>query len=659
MWLAGMQACLRQTHSCLREILLEGPRAGGGGVNRGLIVLQFQNTVATWSTASSRNSSSEISHDAGNSGRNYKHNNKSHAVIVAQFEELLQEWGSKTPQLLDALQVELKPMIVCRVLKKMPNPKVARKFFKWAGSKKGYQHNMYTYTALIDHYGRAKNFEAIEEVLAEMCEVGCGMSIVTFSSVMHWYREAKNLAGVHRVWEHMQREGCRPNEYTYTTYIDALAKNGCHKEALEVFKEMQDSGCDPNMFTYNVLIHSLVKAGKLDGACEMFKKLLELEQRPNFVTYTILVSAHAKSGDFDNAIHFFKKMMEAGFVPSHALRSLLFTALTTKDRAAEVAELTQMCTDMGARIDKRKSKPEGVHEKPPTPVKLAELLIRWGPATERALEALTPNLPSQYLSNVFANLSSYPEVVWRFFKWLKSQEAHEPSKYVFSKVMDILGKSGHVDMQLEVLADAEASKVANSVMYNTLIHSYCTGKQTDAALEIFENMKERGHKPNAHTYTMLIDLLSRTRNHAQAMKMYGAMVKADCKPSMHTYTVVIQSLARSGKVNAANTLFERLPSLGIAPSAVTYTVLIQAFLREKDIERALELYEAMTSNGIIASRVTLRVLTRGLKAAGMHDKAELLSREQPAFQGLVKGGRSHRHMEVQKDVQAILLQSLS
>lgn len=341
---------------------------------------------------------------------------------------------------------------------------------------------MYTYTALIDHYGRAKNFDAIEQVLAEMCEVGCGMSIVTFASLLHWYRQAKDLAGVRRVWEHMQRAGCRPNEYTHTTYIDALAKGGCHQEALEVFKVMQDSECQPNMFTYNVLIHSLVKDGKLDRACAMYDKLLELHQRPNFVTYTILVTAHEKAGDLQKAMHFFEKMMEAGFTPSLALRSRLFKALTLKDQAKEVAELTQLCAAMGLRTGIPTPKADVVQ--PPRPVKLAQLLSRWGPETETTLEKLSSNLPSQYFLTVFSHLNGYPEVAWRFFKWLRSQAAFEHSKYVYAIVMDILGKAGQVDLQLEVLGNAEAANAANAVMYNTLMHSYCTRKQTDAALEV-------------------------------------------------------------------------------------------------------------------------------------------------------------------------------
>lgn len=340
---------------------------------------------------------------------------------------------------------------------------------------------MYTYTALIDLYGRAKNYEAVEEVLAEMCEVGCDVSIVTFSLVMRWYREAKNLAGIRRVLEHMQREGCLPNEYIYTTFIDALDKDTCHEEALAVFKEMRDSNWEPNIFTYNVLIHSLATAGKLDGAREMFGRLPEPHHRPNFVTYTILVTAHVKAGELEKAVHFLKTMMEAGFMPSHGLRSILFTALMAKGRADEVAELTLMCTAMGLKIHHQKSETDGIYGRPPGSARIAGLLISLGPETVSALYNLKSRLPSQFLLNIFTRMSGHPEAVWRFYKWLRSQDAHVSSKYVFAEVLDILGKAGYVEMQLEAFADAEAAKVANGVMYNTLIHSYCTAKQTDAS----------------------------------------------------------------------------------------------------------------------------------------------------------------------------------
>lgn len=167
-------------------------------------------------------------------------------------------------------------------------------------------------------------------------------------------------------------------------------------------------------------------------------------------------------------------------------------------------------------------------------------------------------------------------------------------------------------------------------------------------------MKEQGFEPNTYTYTMLIDLLSRTRNHSQAMQMYGQMVKAKCKPSTHTYTVIIHSLARSGKVNAANTLFEKLPSLGCPPSTITYTILMQAFLKARELEKALKVYENMRAEGITPSRVTIKVLTRGLHAAGMHDEADALSTAGPYISGSVTGDDSPGIVRADKDVRDVV-----
>ena len=172
--------------------------------------------------------------------------------------------------------------------------------------------------------------------------------------------------------------------------------------------------------------------------------------------------------------------------------------------------------------------------------------------------------------------------------------------------------------------------------------------------QVFEHMKERGFEPNAHTYTMLIDLLSRTRNHAHAMEMYGQMKKANCKPTIHTFTVIIHSLARSNKVNAANTLFEKLSTMGMPPSTVTYTIMLHAFIKTGELEKALQLYEKMQSDGLTPSRATIRVLTRGLHFAGRHDEADALSNTEPLFEDPVSSGSPKRTGKAKKDVQSLL-----
>jgi pentatricopeptide repeat protein len=82
------------------------------------------------------------------------------------------------------IQIQLTPAIVCQVVKKLPKSAVVRKFFKWAATQPGYQYNVYTYAALLDHYGKSQNFDAMEQVVAEMKEAGCALNVVTFTLLM-------------------------------------------------------------------------------------------------------------------------------------------------------------------------------------------------------------------------------------------------------------------------------------------------------------------------------------------------------------------------------------------------------------------------------------------------------------------------------------------
>lgn len=377
------------------------------------------------------------------------------------------------------------PAIVCRVLKVIPRSDAARKFFNWAKTQNGFEHNVYTYTSMIDFCGKKKNLQGMEHVLVEMREEGCKISIVTFSSLMHWYRQAKNLAGVRRVWEEMLNEGFEPNEYTYTTYIDALAKGGCHQEAMEAFNEMQLRGCRPNIFTYTVLIHTLVEAGKLEGARELFDKLADLQLRPNSVTYTVLVRAHEKEGELEKAIYFYKKMLESGLTPSLPLRMCLSKALIAEGRVREAEELTHTTRNEILENDKRNpSKEEAPQGGLPRPEKLAELLRDWGPETEKALKTVRLKLRKPYLMNVLTLLGADPEPAWRFYQWLKRQEGFTPTKHMSTKVLDIIGNAGNTQLQKEILEKAETENEANTVSFNTLIKSYCGTRHTDAALQV-------------------------------------------------------------------------------------------------------------------------------------------------------------------------------
>lgn len=616
----------------------------------GALDFRFRPRGLCTSSIEDEHTSNEIGRENGRALRREKEQEE----MVGRFETLLPKWNSNTPLLLNDLKIQLTPAIVCQVVKRLPKSAVVRKFFKWAATQPGYQHNEYTYVALIDHYGKGQNFAATDQVVAEMRGEGCALSIVTFTSLLFWHSQVKKLSGVRRVWNQMLEAGCKPNEYTYSYYIDALGKAGCHEEAMAVFQEMQDAGCRPNVFTYCVVIHSLVETLQLEGACELYERMTELSFTPNSATYTALVKAHAKGPDVEKAIFFYREMMDAGLAPSQSLRSLLSEALTSQGRANEAEELTQISAGMAVANLRGKELEAALHGSLPRPERLAELLRDWGRETELALERVKLKMRHPYLLNVLTLVSDDPETAWRYFEWVRAQGNYNPTRHMFARVLDIVGKTGHRGLQMEIISEAETPVERNAVTYEKVINSYCISKHTDAALLVFERMKEQAIQPGANIYTMLIDVLSRTRDHTQAMEMYVAMLKAKCKPTVHTYTVILHSLARSGRVKAALTLFERLPSFGVPPSTGTYTILLKACLKAGELERVLKLYACMRSDGIAPSRATHRMVTRGLHAAGMHDEADALSEVPIYFPDPERGVVAHRTPRSRKSVTTVV-----
>jgi pentatricopeptide repeat protein len=570
--------------------------------------------------------------------------------------ELIQNWGPDTPKRLEDLQLKLDPYMVCRILKQKMKQDSAWQFFKWAKIQKDFYHNTYTYTALIDQLGRARNFLMIESVLEEMKKEGCELNVVTFTTLIHWNREAKNLDAVRRFWKQMHDQNCRPNVVAFTTCIDALAKGGCHQEAMEVYKEMQSVGCRPNVFTFTVLIHSLTQAGKLDAAAEIFEKLGEVNVRPNRITYSLLIGAHAKASRVEQALSFYKRMRESGLNTSFETRSVLARALEASGRNIEAR---QILTDDVRLLQQIQLQPGVVQTKPPgsgrrvgnqkpkkddgtssnstldqlpKPTKLAEMLKTWGSDTEKLLESLGPRLRPPYVLNVLKLLTREGYVAWRFYEWTRAQDGFVHTQYIYTKIMDIIGhatEAGNYELIEKVLTEIERDQEKTTQTFNNLIKSLVENKHTEAALQVFSRMKRLGFEPNEVTYTLLIDVLSRVLKHKEAMEIYEEMKRADCMPTLQTYTVLIRSLASAGRLDDAKKLFKKMPSSGLKPNVVTYTVMMHVLSKAGETDKVIEVYNQMKEAKIKPTRVTLKVLAKSLRRAGMTDEADALSASMP------------------------------
>lgn len=420
-------------------------------------------------------------------------------LTSSKVSKMLRSWNKNSPTDLANMGVPWNPFIVCGVLKSNIRAEAAWEFFKWVKAQEGYRHNVYTYSAMIDQFGKARNYSAMGSLVEEMRQEGHNLSVVTYTTLIHWYRHAMDLVSVRRLWKQMEENAVKPNVVTYTTYIDALVKGDCHLEAMEVYREMQESGCRPNIYTYTVLIHSLVEAGKLEAATELFDKLGEVDCKPNSVTYSLVIGAHSKAGNLEKVLSLYRTMRESGLGTTLEMRKVVARALEGLGMAKEAEQLlsgvdeTKVLLKLGSKnviADEQHEIPGDEEVAPnqlPKPKQLARKLRVWGPETDAILEQVGKRLKPPYVMNVLKELRTNAPLAWRFFQWAEVQEGYKHTQYTFMKVMEIVGrvsKTGSSELMEKVLAGLEQEGTNDLDKFNTLIKYYSAAKNIAGAEQV-------------------------------------------------------------------------------------------------------------------------------------------------------------------------------
>uniref|UniRef100_A0A2N9GMA1 Pentacotripeptide-repeat region of PRORP domain-containing protein n=1 Tax=Fagus sylvatica TaxID=28930 RepID=A0A2N9GMA1_FAGSY len=135
-------------------------------------------------------------------------------------------------------------------------------FFNWASRLKGFKHDQFTYTTMLDIFGEAGRIASMKHVFEQMQEKGLKIDAVTYTSLMHWLSSSGDVDGAMKVWEEMKGNGCFLTVVSYTAYMKLLFDNGRASEATDAYKEMLRSGCAPTCHTYTILMEYLVGSGE-------------------------------------------------------------------------------------------------------------------------------------------------------------------------------------------------------------------------------------------------------------------------------------------------------------------------------------------------------------------------------------------------------------
>ena len=132
-----------------------------------------------------------------------------------------------------------------------------------------------------------------------------------------------------------------------------------------------------------------------------------------------------------------------------------------------------------------------------------------------------------------------------------------------------------------------AGSVNNTVSWNHVCDWCMANHDSKTALKIYNEMKKRGHKPDAHTYTIMLrgfgENIRKPNAVSDAMKVYNSMFEPNSKlkpNTIHT-NAIIAVCAKGGKMDDLWSIAGRLPDKGPGGADhATFTTILKAIERD-------------------------------------------------------------------------------
>ncbi|KAG5242410.1 hypothetical protein OIU78_003807 [Salix suchowensis] len=146
------------------------------------------------------------------------------------------------------------------------------------------------------------------------------------------------------------------------------------------------------------------------------------------------------------------------------------------------------------------------------------------------------------------------------------------------------------------------------VVYNVTLKVFRKGRDLDKAEKLFDEMLERGVKPDNFTFSTIISCARLCNLADKAVEWFEKMPSFGLEPDDVTFSTMIDSYGRAGKVEKALSLYDRARTGEWRIDATTFSTLIRIYKVAGDFDGCLNVYEEMKALGVKPNLVVYNIL---------------------------------------------------
>lgn len=393
----------------------------------------------------------------------------------------------------------------------------------------------------------------VEEVLKDKAE----LPLRVYSTMIRGFGTDGRLDVAMALVEWLKRKkepgGCNgPNLFVYNSLLGAVKQSGNFELVDDVMNDMAQEGIFPNVVTYNTLMAIYLEQGRSAEALNILEEIQKNGLSPSPVSYSTALAAYRQMEDGHGALRFFIEFRE---------KYLKGEIVKDADEGWE-NEFVKL-KNFTVRI-------------------CYQVMRRWLVKDGNQSTMLLRLLADMDNAGLETDRADYERLVWAC-----TREEH----YVVAKELYTRIRERHDEISLSVC--------------NHIIWLMGKAKKWWAALEIYEDLLDKGPNPNNLSYELIVShfniLLTAARKKGiwrWGVRLLNKMEDKGLKPGSREWNAVLVACSKAAETSAAVEIFKRMVEQGEKPTIISYGALLSALEKGKLYDEAFQVWEHMVKVGV-------------------------------------------------------------
>ncbi|KAI5056072.1 hypothetical protein GOP47_0029593 [Adiantum capillus-veneris] len=464
--------------------------------------------------------------------------------------------------------------------------------------------NVVTWNALIVGYvEHGENDEALR-CFERMETEGFCPDAVTYGCILKVCGTIRAINKGQQVHDEIAKQGLLGSDIVLgNALVDMYAKCGAFTKARQVLEELPVR----NLITWNTLITGYVEHGKGEQALDCFGQMQREGHFPDMVTFTCLLKACGNIGALGKGQKIHDEIAKQGLLESNLV---LGTALV------------DMYSSCGALAKARRV----LDELPTRNVITWNALIAGFIEHDKVEEALacfeqlqcdslspdtvTYNIILRGCGNVVA--AGMGE---KIHDRISRQGLLKKDTVLGTALLHMYVQCGDLTKARQVLEEIPVQDVAS---WNALIGGLNKQGDCGQALKSFEQMQEKGHSPDASTFSSVLSACGRLGLVEEAEQHFTNMsMRYGLEPDIEHFTCIVDGFGRAGHLDKAIGVIERMPAV----DSGVLLALLSACLKWEDAETGRWVFERAVQEDKIDAAM-YAIMEKTYLAASMQEDAE-------------------------------------